>query len=221
MANDAMLLSVDEIRFTSKDGFRKRFYLIGIVADNLGKVVVTEPPGSTIVNHRPNRSRNGIWNFPGDGYSLYHRTGGLPDLLVWHLLIVRDKSARRRAGKTIQEIANSNAAKSTIKQVSSDFTTKAFTLAIVSPVLELIGNLLGKKKDKIVWTLSGSLVLTRERMQQPMISETIDLPSDDLELDLDCFLFDAKADEDTLAETQDTENQLRTDKLLFSVEVDG
>ena len=219
MANDAMLLSVDEIRFTSNDGFRKRFYLVGIVADNLGKVVVTEPPSSTIVSHKPNRSRSGIWNFPGDGYSLYHRTGGLPDLLVWHVLIVRDRSAKRRAGKTIQEIVNSSVAKDTIKEVSTNILnpTQSLALTLINPALNLIGRLLGKKNDKIVWTLSGSLVLNQKRRQQSVISETIGLPSGDLELDMDYFLFDAQADKDTLAETKDTENQLRKDKLLFSV----
>ena len=55
MANDAMLLAVDEMRFTALKGFKKRFYAVGIVADNLGKVVVSEPPASTVVRHRPKK----------------------------------------------------------------------------------------------------------------------------------------------------------------------
>ena len=94
MANDAMLLAVDEMRFTALKGFKKRFYAVGIVADNLGKVVVSEPPASTVVRHRPKKGRPGVWNFPGDGYSLYHRLAGLPDIIVAHLLVVRDRVVR-------------------------------------------------------------------------------------------------------------------------------
>ena len=43
MPNDAMLLSVDAIRFTSEKGFQKRFYVVGIAADNFGKFVLSEP----------------------------------------------------------------------------------------------------------------------------------------------------------------------------------
>jgi hypothetical protein len=216
MANDAMLLSVDEIRFTSPKGFRRRFYAVGIVADNLGKVVVTEPPASTVVRHRPNKGKPGVWDFPGDGYSLYQRTGGLPDIILAHLLIVRDKGATRRVGETIQEIAASSAAKSAIKAVSSAVTTAAPGLGLVLPVVNLISGLLAKKKDKVVWTLSGSLILTSDRKQQSTLSEIVTAPDGDLNLDVDLFLFDGAADEDTLADTNDVETRLKADGLLFT-----
>ena len=216
MANDAMLLSVDEMRFTSPKGFKRRFYAVGIVADNLGKVVVTEPPASTVVRHRPNKGKPGVWDFPGDGYSLYQRTGGLPDIILAHLLIVRDRGATRRAGETIQEIANSDAAKNTITTVSNSLTAAAPGLGLITPVVDLIGGLLARKKDKIVWTLSGALRLTSDRKQQSVLSETITAPSGDLNLDVDLFLFDAEADEDTLADTNDAETRLKGDGLLFT-----
>ena len=216
MANDAMSLAVDEMRFTSPKGFKKRFYAVGIVADNLGKVVVTEPPASTVVSHRPNKGKPGRWPFGADGYSLYHRLGGLPDFIVAHLLIVRDRGATRRKGETIQEIAGSDAAKNTIKAVSAAAAAAAPGLGLILPVVNLIGGILAKKKDKIVWSLSGSLILTPERTQQSILSETLTTADGELNVDLDLFLFDAEADEDDLADTRNAETRLQADGLLFT-----
>ncbi len=216
MANDAMLLSVDEMRFTSPKGFKRRFYAVGIVADNLGKVVVTEPPASTVVRHRPNKGKPGRWDFPADGYSLYHRLGGLPDIIVAHLLIVRDRGGARRVGETIQEIAGSDAAKNTIKAVSTAAVAAAPGLGLLLPIVDLIGGLLRKKKDKIVWSISGALILTSERKQQSTLSETITTPDGDLNVDVDLFLFDGAADEDGLADTRNAETRLQADGLLFT-----
>ena len=86
MANDAMLLTVDAIRFTSPKGFQKRFYVVGIVADNFGKFVLTDPPASSLEKHRPGKGKPATWDFAIDAYSLYHRTGALPDVILFHLL---------------------------------------------------------------------------------------------------------------------------------------
>ena len=216
MANDAVLLAVDEMRFTALKGFKKRFYAVGIVADNLGKVVVSEPPASTVVRHRPKKGRPGVWNFPGDGYSLYHRLGGLPDIIVAHLLVVRDRGGTRRAGEIIQEIAGSDAAKNTIKAVSTAAAAAAPVLGLVGPIVSLIGGLLAKKEDKIVWSISGSLILTSQRKQQSELSETITTSDGDLTLDVDLFLFDGAADEDGIADTRNAETRLQANGLLFA-----
>ena len=216
MANDAMLLAVDEMRFTALKGFKKRFYAVGIVADNLGKVVVSEPPASAVVRHRPKKGRPGVWDFPGDGYSLYHRLGGLPDIIVGHLLVVRDRGGTRSAGETIKEISGSNAAKSTIKTVSAAAAAAAPGPGLILPIVNLIGGLLANKNDRIVWSISGSLILTPQRKQRSELSETITTSGGDLNVDFDLFLFDGAADKDGLADTGNAETRLQANGLLFT-----
>ena len=43
MANDAMSISIDEMRFTTIKGWKKRSCAVAIAADNLGNVDVTKP----------------------------------------------------------------------------------------------------------------------------------------------------------------------------------
>ena len=223
MANDAMLLTVDAIRFTSQQGFQKRFYVVGIVADNFGKVVLTEPPASSLVKHRPGRGKPATWDFALDGYSLYHRTGGLPDIVLFHLLVVRDRSATRRAGSTIQAIVKDGSAQSAIKRVNDALPGESQSalaksgLGLVAPVANLIGQILAGQSDRVVETISGSLILDTRRKQLSEREETVSGSSGDLEVDLDLFLFDGAADEDTLVATSDEEERLKELGLLFSV----
>ena len=133
-----------------------------------------------------------------------------------HLLVVRDRGGTRRAGETIQEIAGSDAAKNTIKTVSTAAAAAAPGLGLILPIVNLIGGLLAKKKDKIVWSISGSLILTSERKQQSELSETITTSDGDLNVDVDLFLFDGAADEDGLADTRNAETRLQADGLLFT-----
>ena len=100
--------------------------------------------------------------------------------------------------------------------MSSAVTGAAPGLGLVLPVVNLISGLLAKKKDKVVWTLSGSLILTSDRKQQSTLSEIVTAPDGDLNLDVDLFLFDGAADEDTLADTNDVETRLKADGLLFT-----
>ncbi len=214
-----MSISIDEMRFTTIKGWKKRLYAVAIAADNLGKVVVTEPPASVVIRHRPNKGRPGLWDFAGDGFSIYHRLGGLPDIIFAHLMVVRDKGGTRRAGETIKEIAESDAAKSTISTVSNKLASAAAGLALILPVVKLIGGLLAKKKDKILWATSGSLLMTEERKEQSALAETVRLPGGDLgdlDVDMDVFLFDAVADEDDLIDTSEAESRLKADGLLFT-----
>lgn len=223
MANDAMLLAVDMIRFTYPRRKRMRVYAVGIAADNKGKVMVTEPPSSAMVRHRPKLGKPAIWDFGGDGYSLYHRTGGLADIIVAHLLIVRDRSGTRQAGGIVREVSESDAAKSTIKKISSTIADVAVSgmatasaLGLVLPIVTLVGNLVGKKNDKILQTISGSLFLDEQRRQEDEFSQTIISPDNNIEVEADVFLFDGVEDEDTTAETTDAEKRQKAEGLLFT-----
>ena len=134
-------------------------------------------------------------------------------------MVVRDKGGTRRAGETIKEIAESDAAKSTISAVRNKLASAAAGLALILPVVKLIGGLLAKKKDKILWATSGSLLMTEERKEQSALAETVRLPGGDLgdlDVDMDVFLFDAVADEDDLIDTSEAESRLKADGLLFT-----
>ena len=90
-------------------------------------------------------------------------------------------------------------------------------LGLVLPVAGLIGQVLAGTKDKVVETISGTLVLDSKRKQKSGLEETVSGSSGDLEVDLDMFLFDGVADEDTLAATSDEEKRLKELGLLYTV----
>ena len=119
MANDAMLVTLDRIRFTWPRSKKMRVYTVGIAADNRGKILVTEPPSTAHVRHLPRKGRPSEWDFAGDGYPVYQRTGGLPDIIVAHLLIVRDRRGARKAGEIIRAVHSDKQARSAIGTASA------------------------------------------------------------------------------------------------------
>lgn len=222
MANNAMIVSVDRIRFTWQRSKKMRVYAVGIAADNKGKVIVTEPPGSTSIRHMPSRNRPSQWDFMGDGYPIYQRTGGLPDIVVAHLLIVRDRRRVRKTGEIIRAITGDSAAQGVIKDASSALKkagrggmAAATALGALLPVAELAGRIISRKKDKVLQTISGSMFLDAERKKQDSFSQTAASPDNNMEVEVDVFLFDASADKDSIAETEQAETQLEADGLLF------
>ena len=223
MGNDAMILGIDEIRFTYPRAKKMRVYAVGIAADNTGKVLVTEPPSSALIRHRPKIGRPAVWDFGGDGYMIYQKTGGLADIIAAHLLIVRDRSASRRAGDIVKAVSHSDAARESIKLASQSLSgitvgglATASALGVVLPIAGLVGDIIKKKKDKVLQTISGSLFLDQERKQADELSETIGSPDGNMEIVVDAFLFDAGIDEDSVADTKGAETRLQADGLLFT-----
>jgi hypothetical protein len=222
MANNAMIVSVDRIRFTWPRSKKMRVYAVGIAADNRGKVVVTEPPGSASIRHLPSRNRPSEWDFFGDGYPIYQRTGGLPDIVAAHLLIVRDRRRVRDSGEVIEAIyrderaqevmSNTSAA---LKKTGKGGMAAATALGALLPVAELARKIVSGKRDKVLQTISGSMFLDAERKKQDSFSQTAASPDNNMEIEVDVFLFDASADKDSIAETEQAETQLKADGLLF------
>lgn len=222
MANNAMIVSVDRIRFLWRRSKKMRVYAVGIAADNKGKVIVTEPPGSASIRHMPKRDRPSEWDFFGDGYPIYQRTGGLADIIVAHLLIVRDRRRVRESGEIIQAISGDDDALEVISDASSVLKkagrgglAAASALGALVPVAELVGKLISRKKDKVIQTISGSMFLDAERKKEDSFSQTAVSPDNNMEVEVDVFLFDAGADKDSIAETEQAETQLEADGLLF------
>ena len=223
MAHDAMMITVDKIRFTYLRKKKMRVYAVGIAADNRGKVLVTEPPGSAAIRHNPKAGRPAVWDFGGDGYPIYHRTGELAEIIALHLLIVRDRRATREAGEIVKEIGGNDAAKASIKETSKALVSlgksgiaAASALGLVLPLATLVGKIIGDKQDKVLQTLSGSLFVDEERKQADELSQTIIAPDNNMELDADVFFFDGAIEEDSVADTRDAEIRLVDQGLLFS-----
>jgi hypothetical protein len=223
MPNDAMIVGIDEIRFTYPKAKKMRVYAVGIAADNTGKVLVTEPPASAHIRHRPKIGRPAVWDFGGDGYMVYQKTGGLADLIAAHLLIVRDRSATRRAGDIVKAVSESDAANKAMKVASQSLNglsiggmAAANAVSMVLPLAGIVGDIISKKKDKVLQTISGSLFLDEERKALDELSEKITAPDGNMEVFVDAFLFDADIDEDSEADTKTAETRLQADGLLFS-----
>ena len=223
MPNDAMIVAIDQIRFTYMKSKRMAVYAVAITADNTGKVMVTEPPSCSRIWHRPKKGKPAVWDFAGDGYAIYQKTGGLPDFVVSHLLIVRDKSGKREAGAIIKEIGKSDAAKQTIDLAGTALTgitigglSAATALGALLPVANLVGEIIAKKKDKVLQTISGSMYLDDDRKQLDELTDTVTAPDNNMEVEVDAFLFDAAADTDTEADTRNAETRLKADGLLFA-----
>jgi hypothetical protein len=223
MANNAMIIAIDRIRFLWPRSKKMRLYAVGIAADNRGKVVVTEPPSTAEIRHVPRKGRPSEWDFAGDGYSIYQRTGGLPDIVVAHLLVVRDRSGVRKSGEIVKALSGSAAAKSAISKAStalknagSGGLAAASALSAVLPVAEVVGSIISKKKDQILQTISGSMFLDKQRKKQDSFSQTVKSPDNNMEVEADVFLFDAAADKDSIAETKKAETRLMAEGLLFT-----
>jgi hypothetical protein len=147
--------------------------------------------------------------------------GGLADIIVAHLLIVRSRQKLRRAGEIVKEVAGSSAAKSAIETASGALQKTGGALAATSalglilPVAELVSQIISNKKDKIVQTISGSMFLDEDRKAQDTFTQKVRAPDGNMEIETDVFLFDAATDDDGVADTKDAETRLQADGLLF------
>jgi hypothetical protein len=221
MPNDAMIIAIDRIRFAWPKSKKMRLYAVGIVADNRGKVLVTEPPGTADIRHVPKAGRPAEWDFGGDGYMIYQRTGGLADIIAAHLLVVRSRAKLRRAGEIIQAVAGDSDAKSVIDTASKALKGAKGALAaqtalsVLLPIANVVGRIISKKKDSVLQTISGSMFLDPERKAQDSFTQTIKSPDSNMEIETDVFLFDGDDDEDSVADTGDAEVSLEADGLLL------
>ena len=223
MANDAMLIAIDRIGFAFRHRRKMQLYAVGVAADNLGKVLVTEPPSPVTIRHNPRQGRPAVWDFGGDGYPIYQRTGGLPDIVAAHLLIVRDRSGVRRAGDVIRAVGGNDDARGVIDGVSAQLGTlgsgglaAASAMSLLLPVARVIAHLVDGMRDRVIQTLSGSLYLDAERREHDDMSQAIVSPDRNIEVEADVFLFDGETDADSTADTARAETRLRADGLLLT-----
>ncbi|HEX6994979.1 MAG TPA: hypothetical protein VF339_12610 [Gammaproteobacteria bacterium] len=222
MSNDAMMIAIDRIRFTWTRSKKMRVYAVGIAADNLGKVIVTEPPSVSEIRHRPKKGRPSEWDFAGDGYPIYQRTGGLPDIIVAHLLVIRDRSGMRRAGEIISAVKEDRGAQDAIgkasellKSAGTGGLAAASALALLLPVASAVGTIISQKRDEVLQTISGSMFLDAQRKSEDFFTQTIRSPDNNMEVEADVFLFDGANDQPSVADTANAETTLDAQGLLF------
>ena len=213
MPNDAISISVDKIKFKWPGGKKMRVYAVAVVADNLGKVMITEPRASKPIRHRPKQGQPAVWDFVGDGYDVYHRLGGLPDFIKGSLMIIRDHAATRKAGEIVQAIRADNSAKSLIDAAAAKVPIVG-PMGVIGVAIDVIGSILSKKKDKVIEVVDGSLRLTPERREMNELTEIYQ--GSDMDIELDAMLWDAAADDDSTADVSAAIAGLDAEGLLFT-----
>lgn len=216
MSNDAMLLAVDQLKFSWPTFRRFKAYLVGVAADNKGNIQITEYPGKHQVIHRPNVGKSHVWDFGFDGYMLYNKTGGLPDIVAYSLLIVRDRGAARRAGEVINRLLDKHKDKlAALKTAASGNTAAAITLAVLNPALAIVGDVLSGMKDKVLDTMQGAKHFTTSDKAKAEIADRTNGTICTAEFQFN--LFDADEDDDSFVDITEAKKELEKDKLLLAL----
>jgi hypothetical protein len=216
MPNDAILLAADQLKFNWPTFRRFRAYLIGVAADNKGTVQITEYPGKHQIIHRPLVGRSHVWDFGFDGYMLYNKTGGLPDIVAYSLLIVRDRGRARKAGEIITKLLDKHKDELTaLKALAKGNSAAAITLAVLHPALRIIGSVLSGMDDKVLDTMQGAKAFSPADKAMTEIADTTSGTICTAQFEFD--LFDAAEDDDTAADITTIGRELAEDRTMLTL----
>lgn len=196
MTNDGMILTADQIRF--KFGSFRNFdaYLIGVSVDNLGSVQVHELPGAHQINHRPLVGKPATIDLGFSGGLLYSRTGPLPDVVAFSLVIVQDRGAARNAGKIIRAVNDDHGAEIAALQAAATANPIAgIVAAVLVPVVGIVGKVLENLQDRVIDTLQGAKAFSATDKKKEEFSDVVKGGNCDATFLFD--LFNVQADEVT------------------------
>lgn len=216
MPNDAMLLAVDELKFKWPTFRRMMAYLIGVSADNFGNVQILEYPGSHRIIHRPNRNKPHTWDVGHDGFTLYHKTGGLPDIVAYSLLIVRDRFQAREVGRVMKKVRQSDEYKKLMDRAETVAKASPATeigLNLIKPAVGVVDGVLRELKDKVLDTMQGSKFFGPAEKAKMAISDTID--GGICKAEFDFHLFDGEADGESKLDMDEAVDALRKNDTLI------
>ena len=216
MANDAIILSLDTLKFRWTAARTMRAYLIGVAADNLGTVQVTEALTSTRIKHRPNLGRPFSWPLGFDGQIIYQRTGGLPDIVRYSLVVVRDRFAVRRAGEILSKIANNAEFKRIVaaaQGLAAGTAAAGVALGVLAPIMNVIGTVLEDVNDRVLDTIDGGMHFDVQDKKKAEHSDTVRSSIADAEFDF--HLFDADIDRESAAHIKGSMDSLKESGLLI------
>lgn len=216
MANDAILLTADQLKFSWPTFRRFRAYLIGVAADNKGTVQITEYPGKHQIIHRPLAGRHHVWDFGFDGYMVYNKTGGLPDIVAYSLLIVRDRGRARKAGEIITKLLDKHEDELTaLKALAKGNSAAAITLGVLHPALKIVGSVLSNMNDKVLDTMQGAKALSAADKAKSEIGDTTSGAICTAQFEFN--LFDADEDEDTTTDITTVGHELAEDRTMITL----
>jgi hypothetical protein len=216
MANDAILLGVDQIKFTWPTFHRFKAYLIGVAADNRGNIQISEYPGKHQVIHRPKLGRPHVWDFGFDGYMIYNKTGGLPDIVAYSLLIVRDRGPERRTGEAIARMLDQHQGTLTkLKAAAAGSVPGAIALNVLVPALQIVGDVLANMQDKVLDTMQGAKMFAHSERDEDEISDRVTGAICSAEFQFN--LFDATTNDDTFVDITSTQKDLEKDRLFLAL----
>lgn len=218
MPNDAISVAVDQITFKGQKSRKMRVYAIAVVADNLGKIVVTEPHSARRIRHKPKKGLNAVWDFAGDGFDVYHRMGGLPDLIKGEFMVVRDHSGTRKVGEIIKGISADAQAKGIIDEAAKNVPF-AGPSGVIGAAVGIIGSLLANKKDTIIESVQGSFALTPERREKNGLEDLV--AGNEMDFEIDVMLWDGVAEQDGTADTRAAQMGLEASGLVWSNQSSG
>ena len=213
MPNDAISVAIDQIKFKGHKSRKMRVYAVAVVADNLGKIVITEPRAARRIRHKPKKGLNAVWDFAGDGFDIYHRMGGLPDLIKGEFMVVRDHSGIRKVGEVVQGIASNEAAKTAISEAAKNVPFVGPS-GVIGAAVNSIGSLLAAKKDTILESVQGSLALTPDRRGKDELEDTV--TGNEMDFEIDVMLWDGVAEEDGTADARAAQLALEASGLVWS-----
>lgn len=220
MPNDAVILCADNIRFKWPTFKRFRSYIVAVAADNEGNIQVSEYPGKHQIVHKPNVGKPHVWDFGFDGHLIYNKTGGIPDVVAYSLILVRDRGRVRRAGEIMAGLADNHG--STLGQLASTAAGASagkLAMEVIIPIVGWLGDVLKQTKDKVLDSMQGAKFFgQRERQLHEIVDTTRGAIAD---ADLSFSLFDAASDDDTTADISDAVGGLVDDKFRIEVSKPG
>ena len=87
-------------------------------------------------------------------------------------MVVRDHSGTRKVGEIIKGISTNEKAKGVIDEAAKNVPFVGPS-GVISTVVDIIGSLLASKKDTILESIQGSLILTPERRKENYLEDKV------------------------------------------------
>jgi len=133
-------------------------------------------------------------------------------------MVVRDHSGTRKVGEIIKGISTNEKAEGVIDEAAKNVPF-AGPSGVISTVVDIIGSLLASKKDTILESIQGSLILTPERRKENYLEDTV--AGNEMDLEIDVMLWGGVAEQDGTADTHAAQLGLEASGLVWSNQSSG
>jgi len=133
-------------------------------------------------------------------------------------MVVRDHSGTRKVGEIIKGISTNEKAKRVIDEAAKNVPFVGPS-GVISTVVDTIGSLLASKKDTILESIQGSLILTSERHKENYLEDTV--AGNEMDFEIDVMLWHGVAEQDGTADTHAAQLGLEASGLVWSNQSSG